>query len=166
MAEENKLNGNTMEENEEKDGNFYTQILDMISQLIGIITSPVVKPITNFCCPQTHFNDEHGEYQGPPQSWFTSLFKSIEMSRKFCREVLENQITGAVIIFMIVLNAIAMGSEHHNQPEELTTFFTFTDPMFAGFFAIEVALKIYAYGFCNYIRDCLNLLDLVTVVIK
>jgi len=52
-----------------------------------------------------------------------------------------------------------MGVEYHQQPEILTTLLEYSNLFFTALFALEMLLKIVAYGLFGYIQDGFNLFD-------
>uniref|UniRef100_A0A915MCL9 Ion transport domain-containing protein n=4 Tax=Meloidogyne TaxID=189290 RepID=A0A915MCL9_MELJA len=63
------------------------------------------------------------------------------------------------ILIAILVNTLSMGVEYHQQPEILTTLLEYSNLFFTALFALEMLLKIVAYGLFGYIQDGFNLFD-------
>ena len=70
------------------------------------------------------------------------------------------------ILFCILTNTFSMGIEFHNQPEMLTKTVEISNLVFSIIFAIEMLLKLLAYGFFRYISDGFNVFDGVIVMLR
>ncbi len=70
------------------------------------------------------------------------------------------------ILFCILINTFSMGIEYHNQPELLTRTVEISNLAFSCIFAVEMLLKLSAYGFFRYISDGFNVFDGVIVLLR
>eukprot|EP00095_Tigriopus_kingsejongensis_P007143 maker-scaffold300_size216557-snap-gene-0.14 protein:Tk07143 transcript:maker-scaffold300_size216557-snap-gene-0.14-mRNA-1 annotation:"voltage-dependent t-type calcium channel subunit alpha-1g" len=68
------------------------------------------------------------------------------------------------ILFCILINTFSMGIEFHKQPELLTKTVEVSNLAFSAIFAVEMALKLGAYGLFRYISDGFNVFDGVIVI--
>lgn len=70
------------------------------------------------------------------------------------------------IFLSILINALAMGIEYHNQPEELTVAVEISNMVFTFVFAFEMVLKLLADGCYKYLTDGFNLFDAIVVFVS
>ncbi|KAF8793167.1 Voltage-dependent T-type calcium channel like protein [Argiope bruennichi] len=70
------------------------------------------------------------------------------------------------ILTAILVNTLSMGIEYHNQPDELTLAVEISNVIFTAIFFLEMILKMFAEGFCNYISSGFNVFDSVIVVLS
>ena len=70
------------------------------------------------------------------------------------------------IFLSILINALAMGIEYHNQPEELTVAVEISNMVFTFVFAFEMILKLLADGCYKYLTDGFNLFDGIVVFVS
>lgn len=70
------------------------------------------------------------------------------------------------ILFCILTNTFSMGIEFHNQPDMLTKTVEISNLVFSLIFAVEMLLKLSAYGFFRYISDGFNVFDGVIVILS
>uniref|UniRef100_A0A4X2L8Q0 Calcium voltage-gated channel subunit alpha1 H n=1 Tax=Vombatus ursinus TaxID=29139 RepID=A0A4X2L8Q0_VOMUR len=105
----------------------------------------------------------HGDHRDPiqqpqqaqPQT-FGNKLKRIVDSKYFNRG----------IMIAILINTLSMGIEHHEQPEELTNALEISNIVFTSMFALEMLLKLLAFGLLGYIRNPYNIFDGIIVVIS
>lgn len=71
-----------------------------------------------------------------------------------------------LILLAILINAISMGIEYHNQPIELTEAVEISNFVFAFLFLIEMILKLIAHGLYDYVIDGFNCFDGCIVIIS
>lgn len=71
-----------------------------------------------------------------------------------------------LILLAILINAISMGIEYHNQPQELTEAVEISNIVFAFLFLAEMMLKLYAHGLYDYVIDGFNCFDGCIVIIS
>jgi voltage-dependent calcium channel T type alpha-1G len=71
-----------------------------------------------------------------------------------------------LILLAILINAISMGIEYHNQPRELTEAVEISNIVFACLFLIEMILKLIAHGLYDYVIDGFNCFDGCIVIIS
>eukprot|EP01061_Rhynchopus_euleeides_P018889 TRINITY_DN3112_c0_g1_i10.p1 TRINITY_DN3112_c0_g1~~TRINITY_DN3112_c0_g1_i10.p1 ORF type:complete len:1789 (+),score=650.62 TRINITY_DN3112_c0_g1_i10:673-5367(+) len=65
------------------------------------------------------------------------------------------------VMAVIMLNTIALGIEHHGQPQEMTDVLEVLNVVFTVFFALEAVIKIVALGPLGYIADKFNIFDFI-----
>jgi hypothetical protein len=70
------------------------------------------------------------------------------------------------IFLSILINALAMGIEYHNQPIELTQAVEISNIFFTFVFALEMVLKILGSGCYAYLTDGFNLFDAIVVIVS
>ena len=70
------------------------------------------------------------------------------------------------ILSCILTNTFSMGIEFHNQPEILTKTVEISNLVFSIIFAVEMLLKLIAYGFFRYISDGFNVFDGLIVMLR
>ena len=87
-------------------------------------------------------------------------------SRQFGKKIVENEVTTWIIMGAIIINALSMGAEHHQQPQELTDAIEIMNYIFTCLFVLEMLAKVYVYGFLGYFRDGFNMLDFIIVIIS
>uniref|UniRef100_A0AAY4EDL1 Voltage-dependent T-type calcium channel subunit alpha n=1 Tax=Denticeps clupeoides TaxID=299321 RepID=A0AAY4EDL1_9TELE len=80
--------------------------------------------------------------------------------------IVESKYFNRGIMIAILINSISMGIEHHEQPEELTNILEICNIVFTSMFALEMILKITAFGCFNYLRNPYNIFDGIIVVIS
>uniref|UniRef100_A0A8C5PV78 Calcium voltage-gated channel subunit alpha1 H n=1 Tax=Leptobrachium leishanense TaxID=445787 RepID=A0A8C5PV78_9ANUR len=87
---------------------------------------------------------------------FTNRLKRIVESKYFNRG----------IMIAILINTLSMGIEYHEQPEELTNALEISNIVFTSMFALEMLLKLLAFGIFGYIKNPYNIFDGIIVVIS
>ncbi|XP_063064057.1 voltage-dependent T-type calcium channel subunit alpha-1I-like [Engraulis encrasicolus] len=80
--------------------------------------------------------------------------------------IVESKYFNRGIMIAILINTISMGIEHHEQPEELTNILEICNIVFTSMFALEMILKLTAFGCFNYLRNPYNIFDGIIVVIS
>lgn len=71
-----------------------------------------------------------------------------------------------LILLAILINAISMGIEYHNQPEQLTEAVEISNIVFACLFLVEMTLKLIAHGLYDYVIDGFNCFDGCIVILS
>lgn len=92
-----------------------------------------------------------------------------EFSTKFndkVRQLVDHRYFQRLILLAILINAISMGIEYHNQPEQLTEAVEISNIVFAFLFLIEMILKLIAHGLYDYVIDGFNCFDGCIVIIS
>ncbi|XP_048473334.1 voltage-dependent T-type calcium channel subunit alpha-1I [Rhincodon typus] len=100
--------------------------------------------------------------EGEP-GWCVELWS--EMRGKLTN-IVESKYFNRGIMMAILINTISMGIEHHEQPEELTHVLEISNIVFTSMFALEMILKLTAFGFFNYLRNPYNIFDGIIVIIS
>ncbi|KAK2888750.1 hypothetical protein Q8A67_014125 [Cirrhinus molitorella] len=80
--------------------------------------------------------------------------------------IVESKYFNRGIMVAILINTISMGIEHHEQPEELTNVLEICNIVFTSMFALEMILKLTAFGCFNYLRNPYNIFDGIIVIIS
>ncbi|XP_038639465.1 voltage-dependent T-type calcium channel subunit alpha-1I isoform X3 [Scyliorhinus canicula] len=88
-----------------------------------------------------------------------------DMRRKLM-SIVESKYFNRGIMMAILINTISMGIEHHEQPEELTNVLEISNIVFTSMFALEMILKLSAFGFFSYLRNPYNIFDGIIVIIS
>ncbi|XP_022091428.1 voltage-dependent T-type calcium channel subunit alpha-1I-like isoform X3 [Acanthaster planci] len=81
-------------------------------------------------------------------------------------EIVESKYFMRSILICILVNTLSMGIEFHNQPDELTEALEISNRIFTSLFALEMLLKLMAYGFVGYIRNGFNVFDGIIVIVS
>ncbi|XP_052824853.1 voltage-dependent T-type calcium channel subunit alpha-1I isoform X2 [Octopus bimaculoides] len=115
-------------------------------------------------------SDIEGEWREEtviPSKW-KKLMKSeiLTKSQGYLKKAVESKIFQRGILLAILINTLSMGIEYHNQPEELTQALEYSNIVFSFLFAVEMLLKVAAYGLFGYISDGFNLFDGFIVVLS
>ncbi|XP_068797683.1 voltage-dependent T-type calcium channel subunit alpha-1I isoform X3 [Struthio camelus] len=82
------------------------------------------------------------------------------------RGIVESKYFNRGIMIAILVNTISMGIEHHEQPEELTNILEISNVVFTSMFALEMILKLAAFGLFDYLRNPYNIFDSIIVIIS
>nr|DBA18821.1 TPA: hypothetical protein GDO54_017024 [Pyxicephalus adspersus] len=82
------------------------------------------------------------------------------------RGIVDSKYFNRGIMIAILVNTISMGIEHHEQPEELTNILEISNIVFTSMFALEMMLKLSAFGFFEYLRNPYNIFDGIIVIIS
>ncbi|XP_035254709.1 voltage-dependent T-type calcium channel subunit alpha-1I-like isoform X3 [Anguilla anguilla] len=80
--------------------------------------------------------------------------------------IVESKYFNRGIMIAILINTISMGIEHHEQPEELTNVLEICNIVFTSMFALEMILKLTAFGCFCYLRNPYNIFDGIIVIIS
>ncbi|XP_057413249.1 voltage-dependent T-type calcium channel subunit alpha-1I isoform X6 [Balaenoptera acutorostrata] len=82
------------------------------------------------------------------------------------RGIVESKYFSRGIMMAILVNTVSMGIEHHQQPEELTNILEICNVVFTSMFALEMLLKLAAFGLFDYLRNPYNIFDSIIVIIS
>uniref|UniRef100_A0A8C4Q0X7 Voltage-dependent T-type calcium channel subunit alpha n=1 Tax=Eptatretus burgeri TaxID=7764 RepID=A0A8C4Q0X7_EPTBU len=82
------------------------------------------------------------------------------------RWIVESKYFNRGIMVAILFNSISMGIEYHEQPDELTNILEISNIVFTSMFALEMLLKILAFGLFGYIRNQYDIFDGSIVIIS
>ncbi|XP_063252022.1 voltage-dependent T-type calcium channel subunit alpha-1I isoform X2 [Prinia subflava] len=82
------------------------------------------------------------------------------------RVIVDSKYFNRGIMIAILVNTISMGIEHHEQPEELTNILEISNVVFTSMFALEMILKLAAFGLFDYLRNAYNIFDSIIVIIS
>uniref|UniRef100_A0A8B9SNG9 Voltage-dependent T-type calcium channel subunit alpha n=1 Tax=Anas platyrhynchos TaxID=8839 RepID=A0A8B9SNG9_ANAPL len=80
------------------------------------------------------------------------------------RGIVDSKYFNRGIMIAILVNTISMGIEHHEQPEELTNILEISNVVFTSMFALEMILKLAAFGLFDYLRNPYNIFDSIILV--
>jgi len=84
--------------------------------------------------------------------------------RYWLKHFVKTDLFNNFIMLVIVLNTIAMATQHYNQPMWLTDLQDYLNYVFTFIFALEMFLKIIGLGFKDWKRDNMNIFDAVIVL--
>lgn len=70
------------------------------------------------------------------------------------------------IFLAILINALVMGIEYHDQPVELTRAVEISNLIFTSIFAAEMVLKLIGEGCYSYLSDGFNTFDGIVVIVR
>uniref|UniRef100_K7GFC5 Voltage-dependent L-type calcium channel subunit alpha n=1 Tax=Pelodiscus sinensis TaxID=13735 RepID=K7GFC5_PELSI len=85
--------------------------------------------------------------------------------RRKCREVVKSKFFYWLVILLIMLNTLAIASEHHQQLEWMTYAQDSANRVLLALFAAEMLLKMYALGLHQYFMSLFNRFDCLVVCI-
>ncbi|XP_051015982.1 voltage-dependent T-type calcium channel subunit alpha-1I [Acomys russatus] len=87
-------------------------------------------------------------------------------TRAKLRGIVDSKYFNRGIMMAILINTVSMGIEHHEQPEELTNVLEICNVVFTSMFALEMILKLAAFGLFDYLRNPYNIFDSIIVIIS
>ncbi|XP_062057931.1 voltage-dependent T-type calcium channel subunit alpha-1I [Lepus europaeus] len=87
-------------------------------------------------------------------------------TRAKLRGIVDSKYFNRGIMIAILVNTVSMGIEHHEQPEELTDILEICNVVFTSMFALEMILKLAAFGLFDYLRNPYNIFDSIIVIIS
>ncbi|XP_042654713.1 voltage-dependent T-type calcium channel subunit alpha-1H isoform X4 [Tyto alba] len=93
----------------------------------------------------------------------TRLWKAFGSKLK---KIVESKYFNRGIMIAILINTLSMGIEYHEQPDELTNALEISNIVFTSMFALEMLLKLLAFGLFGYIKNPYNIFDGIIVVIS
>ncbi|NXA04234.1 CAC1H protein, partial [Sapayoa aenigma] len=82
------------------------------------------------------------------------------------KKIVESKYFNRGIMIAILINTLSMGIEYHEQPDELTNALEISNIVFTSMFALEMLLKLLAFGIFGYIKNPYNIFDGIIVVIS
>ncbi|XP_075421907.1 voltage-dependent T-type calcium channel subunit alpha-1H isoform X2 [Ascaphus truei] len=82
------------------------------------------------------------------------------------KRIVDSKYFNRGIMIAILINTLSMGIEYHEQPEELTTALEISNIVFTSMFALEMLLKLLAFGIFGYIKNPYNIFDGIIVIIS
>ncbi|XP_061078951.1 voltage-dependent T-type calcium channel subunit alpha-1H-like [Conger conger] len=94
------------------------------------------------------------------------LVQCCEDFRDKLKRIVDSKYFNRGIMIAILINTLSMGIEYHEQPEELTDVLEISNIVFTSMFALEMLLKILAFGLFGYIKNPYNIFDGIIVVIS
>ncbi|XP_043945503.1 voltage-dependent T-type calcium channel subunit alpha-1H isoform X2 [Protopterus annectens] len=95
--------------------------------------------------------------------------KIAQLWTRFCeklKRIVESKYFNRGIMIAILINTLSMGIEYHEQPDELTDALEISNIVFTSMFALEMALKLLAFGLFGYIKNPYNIFDGIIVIIS
>ncbi|XP_078094500.1 voltage-dependent T-type calcium channel subunit alpha-1I-like [Mustelus asterias] len=95
--------------------------------------------------------------------WYVEMWSEVRCK---LTNIVESKYFNRGIMMAILINTISMGIEHHEQPEELTNVLEISNIVFTSMFALEMILKLTAFGFFSYLRNPYNIFDGIIVIIS
>ena len=72
----------------------------------------------------------------------------------------------AFIVFAILLNSVALATEHYDQPKWLTDTQNYANLVFTVLFAFEMVLQMIGLGLKDYFSDGFNIFDCIIVFLS
>nr|XP_040563889.1 voltage-dependent T-type calcium channel subunit alpha-1H-like isoform X2 [Lepeophtheirus salmonis] len=97
---------------------------------------------------------------------FLFCSKGIRRFQAALERIVDHNIFQRGILFCILINTFSMGIEFHKQPELLTKIVEVSNLVFSAIFAVEMILKVSAYGIFRYISDGFNVFDGLIVILS
>uniref|UniRef100_A0A8C8RQM1 Calcium voltage-gated channel subunit alpha1 H n=1 Tax=Pelusios castaneus TaxID=367368 RepID=A0A8C8RQM1_9SAUR len=82
------------------------------------------------------------------------------------KRIVESKYFNRGIMIAILINTLSMGIEYHEQPDELTNALEISNIVFTSMFALEMVLKLLAFGLFGYIKNPYNIFDGIIVIIS
>nr|XP_013801649.1 PREDICTED: voltage-dependent T-type calcium channel subunit alpha-1H [Apteryx mantelli mantelli] len=82
------------------------------------------------------------------------------------KRIVDSKYFNRGIMIAILINTLSMGIEYHEQPDELTNALEISNIVFTSMFALEMLLKLLAFGLFGYIKNPYNIFDGIIVVIS
>eukprot|EP01061_Rhynchopus_euleeides_P018893 TRINITY_DN3112_c0_g1_i6.p1 TRINITY_DN3112_c0_g1~~TRINITY_DN3112_c0_g1_i6.p1 ORF type:complete len:1793 (+),score=658.70 TRINITY_DN3112_c0_g1_i6:673-5379(+) len=89
------------------------------------------------------------------------LYQLVEPTGEDTNYPMANHVFHTSVMGAILLNTIALGIEHHGQPQEMTDVLEVLNVVFTVFFALEAVIKIIGLGPVAYVSDRFNIFDFV-----
>ncbi|KAG9334505.1 hypothetical protein JZ751_007588 [Albula glossodonta] len=83
--------------------------------------------------------------------------------RRKCHIWVKSKVFYWLVILLVFLNTLAIATEHHHQPEALTTVQDIANKVLLSLFAVEMFLKMYALGLPAYFMSLFNRFDCFVV---
>uniref|UniRef100_A0A8C1WBL3 Voltage-dependent T-type calcium channel subunit alpha n=1 Tax=Cyprinus carpio TaxID=7962 RepID=A0A8C1WBL3_CYPCA len=90
----------------------------------------------------------------------------VHYARAILMRIVDSKYFNRGIMIAILINTLSMGVEYHEQPEELTDVLEISNIVFTSLFALEMLLKLLAYGLYGYISNLYNIFDGIIVIIS
>lgn len=87
---------------------------------------------------------------------FQFLLLKMEESQKF----------SILMITCVLLNAFILSLEHYKMPIELENFLLRANFIFTLIFSFEISTKLLALGLRNFVRDTMNLVDTIVIILS
>eukprot|EP00736_Rhodelphis_marinus_P012787 Rmarinus@m.2580 len=85
-------------------------------------------------------------------------------ARRILYYITSHSLFGHAILLCIILNTITMSMSHHNEPQGLTDYRTYSNYVFTAIFALEMVLKIISTGVREHFRVNPNRFDAIIVI--
>ncbi|XP_048859037.1 dihydropyridine-sensitive L-type skeletal muscle calcium channel subunit alpha-1-like isoform X1 [Brienomyrus brachyistius] len=83
--------------------------------------------------------------------------------RRKCRSWVKSRVFHWLVVLLVLLNTLVIATEHHHQPESLTTVQETANKVLLSLFAVEMFLKMYALGLPAYFVSLFNRFDCFVV---
>jgi len=84
--------------------------------------------------------------------------------RGTCYAICQNENFEGLILFLVIVNAMLMGTERYDQPEEWTSMLFTLNLVFVVCFTLEMMIKVTGLGMSAYFNDGWNCMDFVIVI--
>uniref|UniRef100_UPI00358F5E64 voltage-dependent T-type calcium channel subunit alpha-1G-like n=1 Tax=Myxine glutinosa TaxID=7769 RepID=UPI00358F5E64 len=95
-----------------------------------------------------------------------AMCMSLEAMGTCLRVIVDSKYFGRGIMVAILINTLSMGIEYHEQPDELTSALEISNVVFTSMFALEMLIKLLAYGILDYIKNPYSIFDGIIVIIS
>ncbi|XP_073541121.1 voltage-dependent L-type calcium channel subunit alpha-1S [Phyllobates terribilis] len=96
-------------------------------------------------------------------SFFRQWRQWHRLLRRKSRALVKSRFFYWLVIIVILINTITIATEHHNQPDPLTSAQDIVNQVLLALFTMEMILKIYALGFQSYFMSLFNRFDCFVV---
>uniref|UniRef100_A0AAQ4QU51 Voltage-dependent L-type calcium channel subunit alpha n=1 Tax=Gasterosteus aculeatus aculeatus TaxID=481459 RepID=A0AAQ4QU51_GASAC len=83
--------------------------------------------------------------------------------RRKCRVYVKSKLFHWWVIMLVLLNTLAIATEHHRQSQRLTNWQDNANKLLLSMFALEMFMKMYALGFPSYFMSLFNRFDCFVV---
>ncbi|KAJ8370199.1 hypothetical protein SKAU_G00102270 [Synaphobranchus kaupii] len=85
--------------------------------------------------------------------------------RRKCHTWVKSKVFYWLVILLVFLNTLAIATEHHHQPDSLTIVQDTANKVLLSLFAVEMFLKMYAFGLPAYFMSIFNRFDCFVVTV-
>lgn len=96
---------------------------------------------------------------GPDQ-----LVRPDNQVRLMVYKMVRSNVFDQAIITLVILNTLFMALQHWDEPKKLTDVLTIANLFFIVAFVAEMLLKLFAFGFFQYVNDSWNCFDAIIVI--
>uniref|UniRef100_A0AAQ4RGE8 Voltage-dependent L-type calcium channel subunit alpha n=1 Tax=Gasterosteus aculeatus aculeatus TaxID=481459 RepID=A0AAQ4RGE8_GASAC len=119
-------------------------------------------------------NDQEGQgllsTENGSETGSVNKMDTIKLARKWnrwlrrkCRVYVKSKLFHWWVIMLVLLNTLAIATEHHRQSQRLTNWQDNANKLLLSMFALEMFMKMYALGFPSYFMSLFNRFDCFVV---